>query len=635
MQGWVQYSIEDAEWYVAPDWQHVLFDEQGLRWSLWKQLRCIEIIKNAPHRIIYRVAIPEHFADDSFATFCPVSTSQTSVYIKCYPLTGMRGLLERQGFSFKTKLECEKALLLKERGLPTIEPIAFGKDSSQAYLITLALPNVTPLDAWLSTIFPKLPLQEQIRVRLILPRLLARLLALMHRAGFYHRDLHAGNLLVRYQQKQDLEIFIIDTRAICHQSKPLSWRHARRNLIMFGRWFLERTNVTDRRRFFHYYVQFRTDWRVTNSQEQVWALQLEQSIRDSLYDFYRRLESYPWHNNRYFYRWHYSRNANNLLHSNHWQAWAVRELATCSLQKIVGQASRILPTKQNKNQGIEPFTRHEVYHYILSPCALIGEIKSLDHEHSGDDTCPLPAWQDRGRRGGFWQTVLSVAGQPTPVIVKAFRLGAWRQRWAERLRLGPASRSWHNSYRLLTRLFPTARALALLHCYEGLLPSWALLICERLENHYDLRQALTYLSQQHSDRNYKRWTKLTNAVAELVARLHRYGFSHRDLKAAHFLIADDYITGNCDDLKISLVDLVGMTRPFVLTKARRVQNLARLQVSFHGHPLISRSDRLRFLKAYLHAVGGGDTDWKWWWRRIARVSQRKLARNQRSQRPVT
>src|SRR5262249_38754030 len=83
-----------------------------------------------------------------------------------------------------------------------------------------------------------------------------------------------------------------------------------------------------------------------------------------------------------------------------------------------------------------------------------------------------------------------------------------------------------------------------------------------------------------------------------------------------------------------LIDLVGVTRPSHLLRRRRVQNLARLNASFHGVEALSRSDRLRFLLTYLNSRPGGRDNWRSWWKDVARATQEKVAYNRRRGRVV-
>ncbi|MDW8221957.1 MAG: lipopolysaccharide kinase InaA family protein [Gemmatales bacterium] len=665
MHDWLHVVGPNSEWHVAPQWHRVLFNGGDLRWEQWKTQGCLEIIKQAPHRLIYRVSLPHTMLSSDSNTVADSDEAHPDIYIKCYPLTGLRWWSETWHLSYKTQAECHKALFLRQQGLPTVEPIAFGRNNNQVWIVTLGLAQTVPLDKWLSTTFLQLPSAEQRRIRLLLPKLLARLIALMHQVGAFHHDLHAGNILIRYHPQASPELYITDTHAITLHAKPLSWRQARHNLILFGRWFLERCRPTDRRRFFHHYIRYRTDWHVSRCQERKYTRHLESVTWRSLLRFYCRREDRPWQNNRYFYtrRLTYDdpqkislasprhllnlsptgssenlggKYTNKDLDGSIWDIWAVAGISLSQLYRIIETATFVLHNL-DRDQLNTPSVWRRLFSFIngcppRSPSRTASNgttITGTANQHISLN------WQDRGRRGGFWETELIIDGQPMPVIVKAFRLRGLRQRLAELLHLGPASRSWTNAFRLTDRGFATARTVALLHWRSGWLPSWAFLICEKLYAYWDLHQALDFLQNQDKSHQVSVLSTLIHHLAQLFGRLHRHGLSYRDAKSAHILVAKDYLYGRVPDPDIRILDLVGLSRPLLLTRGRRVRNLARLQVSLHDHPLLSRTDRLRFLKAYLRATGEHTSTWKWWWRQIAHWSRRKIVRNERLARPLT
>jgi tRNA A-37 threonylcarbamoyl transferase component Bud32 len=114
-------------------------------------------------------------------------------------------------------------------------------------------------------------------------------------------------------------------------------------------------------------------------------------------------------------------------------------------------------------------------------------------------------------------------------------------------------------------------------------------------------------------------------VAGLVRGLHERHLCHRDFKAANLLIVGD---------RMWLIDLVGVRRCRWLIRARRVQNLARLHASFHADPAVTRTDKVRFLRAYQQWGLRGKGGWKKWWRAVERATQAKVARNRRRGRPL-
>jgi hypothetical protein len=141
---------------------------------------------------------------------------------------------------------------------------------------------------------------------------------------------------------------------------------------------------------------------------------------------------------------------------------------------------------------------------------------------------------------------------------------------------------------------------------------------------------------------------LIDQAARLLATLHERRLSHRDLKGANLLInAVPWFVSSRGAVEckseasetfprpqIWFIDLVGVRRHDRLTEARRAQNLARLYASFHGRGHISRTDLLRFLRAYLGFGGAGASDWKTWYSAVARAFQAKVRRNLRNGRPL-
>jgi hypothetical protein len=88
------------------------------------------------------------------------------------------------------------------------------------------------------------------------------------------------------------------------------------------------------------------------------------------------------------------------------------------------------------------------------------------------------------------------------------------------------------------------------------------------------------------------------------------------------------------DVRFWFIDLVGVRRHGRVGRRRKYQNLARLHASFVRHPLLSRTEKLRFLRTYLEWGLRGKSGWKEWWRSIDTTTQAKLAGNLRNGRPV-
>jgi hypothetical protein len=131
--------------------------------------------------------------------------------------------------------------------------------------------------------------------------------------------------------------------------------------------------------------------------------------------------------------------------------------------------------------------------------------------------------------------------------------------------------------------------------------------------------------------------RLTWLLARMVRRLHDAGFTHRDLKAPNVLVSPATGPG----ARPVLVDLDGLRGGRQVSARKRIRSLMRLSVSLDEFEVARRTDRLRFLRAYLRPAGtpgeitvlgrrrGGNRAarrLRRWWNRIARASARKIAR---------
>jgi tRNA A-37 threonylcarbamoyl transferase component Bud32 len=212
---------------------------------------------------------------------------------------------------------------------------------------------------------------------------------------------------------------------------------------------------------------------------------------------------------------------------------------------------------------------------------------------------------------------LSLGGRR--VIYKRFRTISTLDPWLALVRRSKALRSWVSGQGLRERCLPTPRPLAVLHRRHNGLWQDGYLLMEKIEGARDLHAFL-----RETATRCEKW-RCIDQVARLVRELHRRQLSHRDLKAANVLLTDSACW---------LIDLVGVVRYERLRRPRRLQNLTRLHASFHQSEVLSRSDKLRFLRVYQEWGLLGNTSWKRWWRAIERRTKAKVLRNEKNGRPL-
>jgi tRNA A-37 threonylcarbamoyl transferase component Bud32 len=150
-----------------------------------------------------------------------------------------------------------------------------------------------------------------------------------------------------------------------------------------------------------------------------------------------------------------------------------------------------------------------------------------------------------------------------------------------------ARRAFRKAYHLQLTGIPTARSIATAdrRICGFLVRSY--LLMEEIHGAMDLTTFFRGGGQAHP--------KLVRAAAQLLARLHNEGFSHRDLKESNLILDDEG--------QLYLIDLDGMTFLQHVSDDRAALDLARLVRGVENYPGVTRQDRIQFYRTYLRSRG--------------------------------
>jgi tRNA A-37 threonylcarbamoyl transferase component Bud32 len=564
MSGYLSIRFGDVHWRVRADAADSLFDREGLRLPTWLRGGQASIVKQGPHRTVYRVQLPER-----------------SVYVKHYRVADTRAMLSQWAQSSKGRREWNRIAQAAGSSIPTPVPLALGEQRRaglvlENFLVTEGIEGVEQLDQFVQLALPRISEPDQSRARRRLAEELAELAARAHDAGIINPDLHSGNVLVR-QNGSDLELFLIDLHAAAAASR-LGWRRSRGDLLALGIDFLTLARGVDRARFLRHYVRLRRelgfDWKEV-------AADLHDALWHRARRHWRKLDYRCVSNNRrFFYR--------NIGVAN---GYAVTELGEATLLALLRDPDA-------------PFR---------NPAAVV--IK----ESPSTSVIRLP---------------MAVDGRSTEVIYKRFNCPTWVDRLKATLHHSPALRAWQAGHGLLNRRVPTPRPLAVIERTPHVLVRETYVITQALSDSMNLRDyMIDVVAHLPADERRRRVRFLVRAVARLVRQMHDRYTSHRDLKAANFLVT----TSDADDEhpQLQLIDLAGVQIWRRLPKARRVQNLARLLLSLFSCPNVTRSDGVRFLRAYQPGRSTGSNGWKQLWRELEPLMLRKIEKNRSLSRPLT
>lgn len=581
-------SVGSFRWALAPGLRDVLLGPDGLRLPEWLRDGLARVIKQGPHRVVYRVDLPD-----------------LSFYLKHNLVPDGKAVFRQLVRVSKARTEYQSALVVAARGIPTIQPLALGEQqcwwgTGESYLITRAIEDTQPLNHFLAGTLPSLPPTRRTRVRQRLSAELGTLVARIHDAGILHNDLHSANLLVRLSDDDRVSLFVIDLNSL-RVGPSLDWDTSRKNLIMLNSWFVPRVSRADRYRFWKAYFLARKmgSWRNGPYAERA-HVRLARDIEEGTWAFnlafWRHRDRRCLKINRYYRK---VRGPGVFGH-------AVSELDPEGLARLVRDPDRLLA-----QPGVKLLKD--------SPSGTVAELQ------------------------------MRVNGQLRTVIYKRFRVNRWTDPLAALVRLTPALRSWVHGQGFRERGLPTARPLAVLHHRRLGLLREGYLITEKVEHAEELQRFVARLQELPEAERRALMGQQIDRVARVIRELHLRQLSHRDLKAANILVRrwdapptepeppNPHALLNLlhmPESPVWLIDLVGVELFRTLSRARKVQNLARLNASFFRSQRVTRTDRLRFLRTYLDWAITGRGDWKSWWRQVARATEEKIARNVRRGRPL-
>lgn len=218
------------------------------------------------------------------------------------------------------------------------------------------------------------------------------------------------------------------------------------------------------------------------------------------------------------------------------------------------------------------------------------------------------------------ELVIDTPDGPRVVVYKRFNLKSPVGAVKNLFRPSPALRSWLTGNSVRDRGLPTARPLAAFHRTKLGISLTGYAVFDKVPDALGLPEAV--LASGARVDVLREWA---DRLGRLVRRMHDRQVSHRDLKAPNLLMSGG---------EPVLIDLVGVETGRPVPRATRVRDLARLNASFLGSRTVSRTDRLRCLRAYLGWGLHGKGDWRSWWRQVEEATRAKAKRNTRVGRPL-
>ncbi|MBX3413530.1 MAG: phosphotransferase [Pirellulales bacterium] len=460
---WAESAIR---WEVDPGWDDVVAELRDNPPKDWGELPGAAVVKSGPHRVVYRLDRP-----------------QGSLFVKHYRSADWRARVRSLFRPSAARREWHKSVEMLRRGVPTIRAVAWG-ESKQSGLATdnffasEAIANAVALDAWLRDICPRLDPATRARQRRQIVDRLADLTARAHRAGVWHDDFHAGNILLA-----DEGLYLIDVPGVELARGPLNWRRTRASLAMLCSGLLGDATPGERWRFWRRYLAARPELAcrdVRAAGEEVLRAAHSHARR-----IFRGRDQRAWEANRDYYH--------ARLTSG--RAYAVRDLRPEELRRVFDDPAQFLG-----GQVTRPIK--------LSHTSVVVEAN------------------------------VELANRAAHVALKRCRPKAWWKNLLALVRGTRARVNWYRGQALVSRLIPTARPLAMIETGGIASTRTGYTLTEWIAGATNLHLYGWDLAVRPAHERRRRTRQLAQRLGLLVGRLHLWRISHRDLKGCNLLAAE-------------------------------------------------------------------------------------------------
>jgi tRNA A-37 threonylcarbamoyl transferase component Bud32 len=549
---------------------------ENLDWTSPEKLHHAELVKENPLRRVWRVRIGEK-----------------EYYAKYYYRNGRRWKIKR----FLRGPECVKewrvARYAQSHGVACVKPAAYAVVKSSAgkmdcLLLTESIRRSFPLDDYWKSLLNLGRSESQHRIS-ELEDSLAELLARAHQGGISHSDLHPGNLLVEPQQSGRPKVYLVDLQSI-RIGRRVSDQEAIYNLAQLNQWFRLNATLTQRMRLLKRYMSYRrkmageagAKW--STQTFKVWAKMMEEAAYEHAAKLMASRDRRTMRRSKYF---------EFLRLPHHWQG---HFFLKTKHPLDYSPASRMV------------FRTKDWRRAFRNPEAIIEQFAS-ERLPIKKSTSTLVC---RGE--------LMVGEQPIKIVIKRQECRNWFSIFCNCFRKSRAIQAWQAAYAMIHRGMEVAKPLAVLEKRIGPVLLETILVTEDLSPVINLRAfMMNTLGEipENKRREYK--AVIIEQLAVLLRKMNFNGFTHRDMKGVNILLRNmtfEYTGQPAKDIQVVLIDLDGLKVSGRGNEQERFREIVRLSYCVDYSDYVTRTDRARFLKAYLTKFGSGRPNWKKLWRKI-------------------
>jgi tRNA A-37 threonylcarbamoyl transferase component Bud32 len=548
-----------------------------LDWTEPETFRQAELVKENALRRVWRVQV-----------------GGKEYYAKYYYRNGRRWKVKR----FLRGPECIKewrvARYAFEHGVDCVRPVSYavargGTGRLDCLLITESIRKAIPLNDYWESLrgFGVSEYQNRISE---LEDSLAELLAKAHQSGISHSDLHPGNLLVEVLESCRPRVCLVDLQSV-RIGKDVSDREAIYNLAQLNQWFRLNATLTQRMRLLKRYMEYRCAMagdegsRWGQGTFKHWAKMMEDAAYQHAAKLMASRDRRTMRRTKYF---------EFLRLGHHWQGHFFLKTKH--------------PLEYSPASGLE-FRAKDWRKAFKDPQAVM-------ERFAGES---LPLKKSSGTL--ICRGMLTLGDKSVSVVIKRQVNKSFLGMIRNCFRKSRAIRAWKAGYAMIHRGMAVAKPLAVLERRIGPVVFETMLVTEEVKPSTNLRAfMMNTLGEIPVEKRGEFKSVITEQLATLMRKMDFNGFTHRDMKGVNILLQNmtfEYKGQPAKDIRVIVIDLDALKIDGRKTERDQLRAIVRLSYCVDYSEYVTRTDRARFLKAYLTQFGSGRPDWKKLWRKIA------------------
>jgi tRNA A-37 threonylcarbamoyl transferase component Bud32 len=462
--------------------------------------------------------------------------SENGIYIKYFKRGGYKECIKHLLVPTKARTEWEVGNALLSKDINTALPLAISEGKRRLLMVTETVTNSEELMEFCQSNYNgNLAVDKESEKRILLNKL-AMFIRDINEKGFCHYDLHAGNILIRFKNEQnvsDYDLYLMDLHRV-KIFKSISIKKRMFNLAQIFNSLSSIMTMADKLDFIRSYGS-NAFGNITDENELVRQIDVQSSgIRNI----------------------HYRSRLKRCL----------KESSVFSIKRSAGM--KIFFRKGYDTDNLQKLIEKHNGALVNNDSAVIMKLdsKTALTSHTFKDKTSLN------------------------VVVKQYRVGCPGCIVKNIIRGSAGRKAWVAGNGLKVYGFNTPLPLALIEKKISGVTTGSYLIMEEVKDSLEMDRYI--LKNLNSRIDLKKKRVFINNLANTLGKMHKHNIFHHDLKTCNIMVKEN---GKSFDFTFLDFDKVSFREE--ITVRKRVKNLT--QINLSTPRLFTLTDRLRFLKEYL------------------------------------